>query len=412
MKFRIMEAEVRMFALPLKSPFTFAYGRFDVLPRVFLKLHCAGQREPVIGWGEAAVDFPFVRYDAFDTFSALKQIAPALVGLNALDRKGLLERFSSSLAAAAPAALCAVNMALDDAAGQCVGRLATCFYGRARGMGPALASIGFNLDGETEAWNTPGLVPKYKMGRGIKEDYRVFQQAEMLAAKFKKQYTVDFNAAYSLAEVIELTGILTEDLHHSGNCRFWEQPLSQDSGIAEWKRLAQALAGAGGPRLVADESFVDAETGICLGMIGVGLNFKIHKLGGLAAAMALEKNVLNSGLVFESFIGGTLPSPLGRCYDRIAAQALKSASLPGDGLSSTEAYLAPEVVAAFQPSQTGIGCNVREEALTRFEVTDPAAEYQRLRNGLPGKQVNLALNGTYATLYPKPLNWNLYEKQS
>jgi len=410
-KLRIVEAKVRMYALPLKAPFVFAYGRFETLPRIFLKL--IGETGPgatACGWGEAALDFPFVRYDAYDIFHTLNQVVPSLIGIDALDRDAIIEQVGNGLSKETPAALCALNMAVDDLAGKAVGRPAAAFYGIYRDGGLALSSIGFDFLGETQAWATAGLVPKYKMGRGVAQDISTFLRAEALAANCGKPYSVDFNASYELKEALALAGGLARIGRLDSNaCLFWEQPLTQESRSEEWRQLSDKIAQAGGPRLVADESFANAQSGINLAKMGVGLNFKIHKLGGLSRAKMLEDNILGTGRSMQSFIGGTFPSPLGRAYDQTAARVLRSACLPGDGLSPPDGYLASDVLRAFAPSPTGVGIEVQEDALQKFEVVNPALEYQMLRRGRPSSQVRLALNGEYAALYPKPLEWNIHE---
>ena len=73
---------VTMFAVGLRRPFRVAFGEFRTLDRVIVTLETHGTK----GLGEAAIEFPFAPYDAWDTFHALSPLADRPHAVRDLER--------------------------------------------------------------------------------------------------------------------------------------------------------------------------------------------------------------------------------------------------------------------------------------------------------------------------------------
>jgi L-alanine-DL-glutamate epimerase-like enolase superfamily enzyme len=415
MSWTIVNAEPRMIALKLREPFRFAYGIFYELPRVLVKLDIESSDDAVVGWGEAAIDFPFVPYDAFDTFDALNKVCSQLPGVALSDRDEILFSTFSTTLDLAPASRCALNMALDDALGRARKLPVESLYGVKRTHSLALHSVGFGKSDCSSTWRALNGIIKIKMGQGLLEDVRTIRRAEELSLETAKQYALDFNAAYTTQQALELIRRLEkEGCWPSRSCVMWEQPVQPDTPLEEWALLAENFNPTqGGPLLAADESFTSDRAGINLSTLGVGLNFKIQRLGGLLSALRIESVVQRSRDNLTSFIGGTFPSPLGRAYDKIAVHVLASAHIPGDGYLSASTYLNESVLGAFVESSghNGLGITPDEDTLTGLTINDPVEEFTRIRSGKTPLQIKMDVGPSYAAKYKsltkRDVFWNL-----
>jgi L-alanine-DL-glutamate epimerase-like enolase superfamily enzyme len=401
---RITKLDVLMIALQLKEPFRFAYGTFHEIPRSVIRVEAEAGTQSIVGWGEAAIDFPFVPYDQLDIYLALSDLRDQLVGECVEDRAQVLLSSSLSYLRATPAAYCAVNMALDDVVARARGFAAGHLYGCTRSSGTPLCSVGFDQAADPEAWaSAPGII-KIKVGQGLSFDTETIRLAERIAEKTGKKYALDFNATYALGEVLELLERLWAGRH-----------LRLESCvILDWRKLIEVLDGRGrAPTVVADESFVSAAAGVQLAAAGIGLNYKIQKFGGILAAVEMENSIGDAAQGMRSFIGGTFPSPLGRAYDTLAGQVIQSANLPGDGLLPASTYLTQECADAFPVAvdYTGLGVRPDEAALTRLTVEDPVEEFYRIRTGRQPVRIKMDVGDSYAEKYARlsgrsPL-WNI-----
>jgi L-alanine-DL-glutamate epimerase-like enolase superfamily enzyme len=404
-----------MIALKLREPFRFAYGTFYELPRILVRLDVESSDDSVVGWGEAAIDFPFVPYDAFDTFDALSKVCSQLAGVSLTNRDEILFSIFSATLDVAPASRCALNMALDDALGRARKLPVQALYGVKRAQSLALHSVGFGESDCPSTWRTLNGIIKIKVGQGLIEDARTIKRAEELSLETAKLYALDFNAAYTTQQALELIRRLEmEGRWPSPSCVMWEQPVRSDTPLEEWALIAENFNSArGGPLLAADESFTSDAAGVALSTLGVALNFKIQKLGGLISALRIESGVKRSRDTFSSFIGGTFPSPLGRAYDKVAAKVLASACMPGDGYLPASTYLNERVLGAFVETagDNGLGITPDEDMLRLSTINDPVEEFTRIRSDMTPLQIKMDVGPSYAERYKSLTNrdvfWNL-----
>ena len=110
---RITGVEIVPVKLPLLEPFVVSYGTFPDLATVLVRLETD---EGIIGWGEATPD-PHVTGETFEgVVATLRQLAPALLGRDPLDRSAAM-RLLGLRAAGVPTAKAALDIALHDLVG-------------------------------------------------------------------------------------------------------------------------------------------------------------------------------------------------------------------------------------------------------------------------------------------------------
>lgn len=107
----IARIEVVPCRLPLREPFVIAYTRQEDIPTVIVRVTTA---DGLVGWGEATPD-PNVTGESWHGVAAMLRhdLAPALLGHDALDREGAL-RTLDAVVEHAPAAKAALDIALHD----------------------------------------------------------------------------------------------------------------------------------------------------------------------------------------------------------------------------------------------------------------------------------------------------------
>jgi L-alanine-DL-glutamate epimerase-like enolase superfamily enzyme len=419
---QILESEVWMVGVDLPHPFKLAFGTLNTLPRVFLILTIEGLQQKSIG--EASIDFPFSKYDAWDVYNALA--STELGGINANDREVVLKSEKYRELLEFPAAFAALNMALDDAFGRLHHRSIPQLYGVARKEGKPLESIPF-LEGVQfiNALNSVmsrRRIPKIKGGRGINEDVAQLRIVGDLGIPF----AVDFNNVYSVEKFEELVKEIGRTPGALNGALFFEQPTHAESGIqglSEAKRILHSIETINPVPIMADESFTTLEDALECSKYGIILNYKIQKIGGIAIALEIE-NQINSVSTSSSMIGGTFPTALGRVWDQQALCVLQTTTLPSDGWQpSTDWFTQDKHFIDEQFSEAngqaqaflgeGLGVTVRWDLLEKHKISNPASEYQAIRHNLSGKHLSIQLNSdkSYSSLYQRlsgrSPDWNL-----
>lgn len=433
-EYEVKKTEVKMVGVELENPFPLGFGVLHQLPRVFYIIEAeSNEGDKVSGVGEASIDFPFSNYDAYDVYDALDRLD--IEGAKISDRKNLLEskKNREELLSFTPAAFCAFNMALDDVAGRADKKSVLDYYGENRENLRIMSSLGFTEDYDILIRNInsrleEGLLPKVKLGKTVGEDLATLEILDNELSP-RAKFAIDFNAQYSIEESEEFLSVLiNEQRFNPKRVVLWEQPTKKIEGIRGLKTFKDFLYRFDPEAIViADESFVDVEDAIMCAENGIGLNYKIHKIGGLCIAYEIEETLRKRSLLKQNaLVGGTFPTAIGRVYDRQAGVSLSSTTLPSDGMEPSsnwfkgpkhfikEEFLKPNdlgMVAAQKGD--GSGVTVDWEKISEFIVNNPREEYRRVRNGLSGEKIKIQLrgNGTYADKYKemtgKNTEWNL-----
>lgn len=436
MAFSICDSECIGLVLPLKSDFELAFGKFHALARVLVRVVAESAGKRFVGHGEASIDFPFAPYDGFDMLHALE--TTPLSDLQVDDRREVLDDLVcvSEALARCPAALCALNEAFDDIEAQVRGIPAVALYGPVRPFARCMHSIGFpsrpgELRDQILLVLAEGQTPKPKVGAGLTGDVETIATVEALAHQFGFRYMLDFNGAYKPEEFASLVDLLTTSGHLPRHALAIEQPSAADLGIDGLVQSRGILRAHGlGSIVIADESFVNGDDGVECAAAGIGLNYKIQKVGGVLRALAIERRVAEAvASPPPCMVGGTFPTALGRAYDRVAARVLTSATLPADGWLPAASYFdgdrdlaasadarAPRspVIVGGRGDVSGIGVLLDEKRVQRWTVSDFRAMYAAVRGGLSSAPSLIELHGSrYADLYlqraHRPITWNLAE---
>ena len=114
---RITGVEIVPVKLPLLEPFVVSYGTFPDLATVLVRVETDGG---LTGWGEGTPD-PHVTGETFEgVLATLRNLAPALLGRDPLDRSTAM-RLLGSRVAGAPTAKAALDIALHDLVGRAAG---------------------------------------------------------------------------------------------------------------------------------------------------------------------------------------------------------------------------------------------------------------------------------------------------
>lgn len=371
---------MKMARFTLPRPFRTAFGVLYHLDRVFLRV----QDEAVVGWGEAAIDFPFSPYDQFDVFDSLRTLLCRTQTAQALRNAAAQLPW--------PAAQAAADMAILDIESQKAGVPLVEYLSLAGSSAavPPLMSIGIQRSAKATAGEAmmavrKGFAPKLKLGA------RVAIDLEVVAAVIRRLPAsvgvgLDANAAYPAAQAVALaTGLRG----HATRVLFLEQPSRTEEGPEFLAELSQAVPFP----IVADESCDTPAAARALANAGVALNLKASKLGGVSCCVSIAREVS-----VPVMVGGTFGTDLHRAYDQIVLRALR-VPLPSDACMPACAYFPDPAqrTCVHRLSGLGIGLEVNESSLAKLAVGNPADEYRRLRSE----------NGAYQAVTARPWNWNL-----
>ena len=424
MTFKIISQEVYLLGIDLDTPFPLSFGILHHLPRVLYKLKASNGNKTLEGYGDASIDFPFSDYDMWDIFHFLQNLD--LNGLNVNDKDELLEDLLENGKVREKSGLAAVNMALDDLYGQANRASVGEMYGIKRRSGIILQSVPFHssveeLNREIKKVLNQRRIPKIKLGHCLDYDVPVISLLEQNFPGVR--YAVDFNAGYSLDEA---AAFLDQTKARIDGMVVMEQPTSRGEGIKGLIELHKHLKRLGAKtRIVCDETFVNLDDAVECAENGIGLNFKIQKIGGILQAMRIERNLQKLNINIYTMVGGTFPTAIGRVYDQHALSALQYTNLPSDGWQPTtdwfngekhaidQRFIISEEGLAMPLPGHGLGITVRPQFIKSFLIDDPKDEYRMIRTTGKGNRIKIELkNGNsyraaYESLCQRSVDWNL-----
>jgi len=293
---RIVALGARPLSVPLREPFVIATGRMDAtcaaLVTVVLEDE-TGRRAQ--GLGEAAALPPVTHEDQPDLLRGVAAARDVLEGETLSDLPAAAARLVGTLPEG-PVARAGIASALADAWARLAELPLHAFLGGAYGAPAALTTditlpIGAPeyVAGLARAYHDAGFdCFKVKVGRDHRADHAALRAvaAAVPAARFR----LDANAGYTARDALELLVRLTAD---GLALECFEQPCARDdlAGMAE-------VAARSPVPVVADESFRGAEDldRITGARAAHGVNLKLAKLGGPAAAVALGREARRRGL--------------------------------------------------------------------------------------------------------------------
>jgi L-alanine-DL-glutamate epimerase-like enolase superfamily enzyme len=292
---RIVALGARPLSVPLREPFVIATGRMDATRAalVTVELEDGGGRRAA-GLGEAAALPPVTREDQPDLLAA---VAAARARLEGAELAGLAAADAAVAAALpdAPVARAGVAAALADAWARLEERPLHALLGGGGTPAPLATDITLPIGapdyvaGLARAYRTAGFdCFKAKVGRDHRADLATLRA--VAAAVPDARFRLDANAGYTARDALELVERLAAD---GLALECFEQPCARD----DLAGMAEVAARSPAP-VVADESFRGADDleRLAAARAAHGVNLKLAKLGGPAAAVALGREARRRGL--------------------------------------------------------------------------------------------------------------------
>jgi L-alanine-DL-glutamate epimerase-like enolase superfamily enzyme len=292
---RIVALELSALSVPLREPFVIATGRIDATRAVLvaLTLEDAGGRRAQ-GLGEAAALPPVTHEDQPDLLRVLSVAREALLGQIFCDVAAAEARIIAALPGGA-VARAGVAGALADAWARLDGVPLYRFLGGAASPSPLETDITLPIGAPAHvaalavSYRAAGFrCFKVKIGRDFRADDAVLRA--VAAAVPDARFRLDANAGFSARDALALLDLVVA----SGLAlECFEQPCARD----DLPGMAEVTARSPVP-VVADESFRGAEDldRLCAARAAHGVNLKLAKLGGPAAAVALGRQARGRGL--------------------------------------------------------------------------------------------------------------------
>jgi len=286
-----MKVEGEIFTIRLPRPFRIAHGVSHTRETVLVRVSDGG----FTGWGEGALP-PYYPSRADACLEWLRELEPENDPFAALP----------SAPGDAVAARVALEMARFDLAASRAGVPLGRFLGlESRESVPVARTLSIPQNAaELSQMLADGRARgsrffKLKMGGDVGWDVDCARQAVRLAPDCR--FMADVNAGWRIGEAVEALPVLAKL-----GFLLVEQPVGAD--WENWRELREYTRNA--PPLIADESFQAIEDIAIAAELADGVNVKILKAGGIAAAKDLLVKVRASGL--QTMIGVMVETGIAR----------------------------------------------------------------------------------------------------
>lgn len=222
----ITRISARPVDLPLRESFAISQGVMTVAANVFVRVEL---RDGSVGYGEAAPFTAITGEDQSGTLAAINGVAPDLEGHPAL-RWRLLSKQMAAAAPQNPAARCALETAIIDAACRHLKLPMHCIFGGAED-GPLETDITIPIVGRERSleladhWHEQGFrILKIKIGRDLDSDIGTIQS---IAAELPDvSFVLDANQGFTEHEALRLVSALDRA---RVPVRILEQPIAKDN---------------------------------------------------------------------------------------------------------------------------------------------------------------------------------------
>ena len=361
----VVAAEVIAIRLPLHEPFVVAYGRFEDMPSILLRIVTD---DGVEGWGEAVPD-PHVTAESFEgAFASLCSVLlPCLEGLTVFDSEVLHHRMDRALRGN-PSIKAAVDIALHDAWARALGHpLFQLLGGRAHATLTQPRVISIKSPDEVAADATAAVEAgftelKLKVGRDDGLDVQRIRALHR-AAGGRAALRVDANQGWDRSSALAVIG-------ETADCsiQWYEQPLPADDvdSMAELRRATPA-------RLMIDEGVhtpADLVRAIRASAADL-VNIKLMKAGGIRPALELASVASAAGMPCQ--IGSMVESAVATAAGlqvAVARSGIISNELVGPAMIAQDVGEIPvDAGRVAVPDGPGLGIIVDEERVRELTVS-------------------------------------------
>jgi L-alanine-DL-glutamate epimerase-like enolase superfamily enzyme len=277
-----MKLSYKKFDLPLKHVFTISRGSTTVQETLIVQLAADGK----FGYGESTTNSFYGA--TFDNMSStIESVRSIVEGGSPDDPLALIAKLAASVPRAKYAnfALNALDMAIHDLWGKLRGAPVYKLWGLSTDKIPSSDyTLGIDTPEKMVAKlnEMPGW-PVYKIKLGTADDLTIVRE---LRKHTDALFRVDANCGWTAEQTIEFAPVLKEL-----GVEFIEQPLPPEDVDGARRAFAKSAL-----PLIADENcIVESDVDRCAGAFH-GINIKLTKCGGLAAARRMAARARELGL--------------------------------------------------------------------------------------------------------------------
>ncbi|GAB3260004.1 L-Ala-D/L-Glu epimerase [Larkinella harenae] len=276
---KINRIDIYKYNIPLKAPIAISLGTIENARNLLIRIHADG----LMGWGEGSPFWMIVGETQETGWAAAQDFARLLIGQNALDIEGNLNRLDAYLPNN-PTVKSAFDMALYDLAAQTAGLPLYAFLGGERFPLVTDETIYINSPERMAAdairiKEQGGIAIKVKLGTNQRDDIR---RVEAIRKAVGDQIPIRTDANQGWNYVTALTVLRTIQ---DWNVEYCEQPVKHWS-MADLKRLRQHTT----VPIMADESLFNHRDALRLAQEEAVdyFNIKLSKSGGIFNAQKIN----------------------------------------------------------------------------------------------------------------------------
>ncbi|GAB3906272.1 L-Ala-D/L-Glu epimerase [Larkinella knui] len=276
---KITQIDVFKYNIPLKAPIAISLGTIENARNLLVRIHADGR----VGWGEGSPFWMIVGETQETGFAAARDFAKLLIGQNALDLEGNLNRLDAYLPNN-PTIKSAFDMALYDLAAQAAGMPLYAFLGGDRFPLITDETIYLNspermAEDAVRIKEKGGLAIKVKLGTNQRDDIR---RVEVIREAVGDGIPIrtDANQGWNYVTAVNVLKTI-----QGWNIEYCEQPV-KSWNIADLKRIRTQTT----VPIMADESLFSPRDALRLVQEEAVdyFNIKLSKSGGLFNAQKIN----------------------------------------------------------------------------------------------------------------------------
>lgn len=284
---KITQIDVFKYNIPLKAPITISLGTIESARNLLIRIHADG----LIGWGEGSPFWMIVGETQETGFAVARDFAKLLIGQNALDIEGNLNRLDAYLPHH-PTIKSAFDMALYDLAAQAANMPLYAFLGGAKRTLVTDETIYINspermAEDAIRIKEKGGVAIKVKLGTNQRDDIRRIEVIREAVGEGIPIRT-DANQGWNYVTAVNVLQTIQD-----WNIEYCEQPV-KSWNTADLKRLRQKTT----VPIMADESLFTHRDALRLAQEDAVdyFNIKLSKSGGIFQALKINAIAESAGI--------------------------------------------------------------------------------------------------------------------
>ncbi|WP_128547704.1 mandelate racemase/muconate lactonizing enzyme family protein [Larkinella soli] len=284
----ISRIEVFKYDIPLKAPIAISLGVIEHARNLLVRMHTT---DGLTGWGEGSPFWMIVGETQETGFAAARDLARLLVGRDALDIEGNLQKLDAYLPGN-PTVKSAFDMALYDLAAQAAGLPLYAFLGGAKHRLVTDETIYLNppermVEDALRIREQGGIAIKVKLGTHAKDDIRRVEAIREAVGEAIPIRT-DANQGWDYVTAVQVLKTIQD-----WNVQYCEQPVKHWA-LPDLKRIRRRTT----VPLMADESLFRPRDGLRLVQEEAVdyFNIKLSKSGGIYNALKINAIAESAGI--------------------------------------------------------------------------------------------------------------------